>query len=69
MELYGTVQFGIHQKLISDRDAEGTIVLLSPLDYETKTVHHLTILANVIKRNLTPKEKNNQNCRRTLGQI
>ncbi|ENN80867.1 hypothetical protein YQE_02714, partial [Dendroctonus ponderosae] len=46
MELYGTVQFGIHQKLISDRDAEGTIVLLSPLDYETKTVHHLTILAN-----------------------
>lgn len=47
MELYGTVQFGIHQKLISEKDAEGTIVLLSHLDYEKKTVHHLTILANV----------------------
>ncbi|XP_050313311.1 cadherin-86C isoform X2 [Anthonomus grandis grandis] len=46
MELYGTEQFGIHQKLITEKDAEGTIILLTPLDYEKKTVHHLTILAN-----------------------
>ncbi|XP_030752142.1 cadherin-86C [Sitophilus oryzae] len=46
LELYGTLEFGIHQKLISEKDAEGTIILFTPLDYETKTVHHLTVLAN-----------------------
>lgn len=51
IELYGTVQFGIHQKLINEKDAQGTIVLLAPLDYETKAVHHLTILANVLLSN------------------
>ncbi|KAL1491790.1 hypothetical protein ABEB36_012334 [Hypothenemus hampei] len=46
MELYGTAQFGMHQRLISDRDAEGSIVLLNRIDYEKQAVHRLTILAN-----------------------
>lgn len=47
LELWGSPQFGLHQKLVSERDAQGTIVLLAPLDYETRTVHHVTVLANV----------------------
>ncbi|XP_066139053.1 cadherin-86C [Euwallacea fornicatus] len=58
LELYGTVQFGIHQKLISEKDAEGTIVLLNRLDYETKTVHHLTILANDPWTNMAEDTRN-----------
>ncbi|KAK9879230.1 hypothetical protein WA026_004080 [Henosepilachna vigintioctopunctata] len=46
LELWGSIQFSLHQRLINLRDAEGTIVLLSQLDYEIKTVHHLTVLAN-----------------------
>ncbi|CAG9859220.1 unnamed protein product [Phyllotreta striolata] len=46
LELWGSREFGLHQKLVTDRDAEGTVLLLSSLDYEKKTVHHLTILAN-----------------------
>ncbi|XP_063907032.1 cadherin-86C [Zophobas morio] len=46
MELWGGTQFGLHQKLINSRDAQATVVLLGTLDYETTTVHHLTILAN-----------------------
>lgn len=47
LELWGAHEFGLYQKLINNRDAQATIVLLGPLDYETKTMHHLTILANV----------------------
>lgn len=47
LELWGSPQFGLRQKLVTDRDAEGTVLLLSSLDYEKKTVHHLTLLANV----------------------
>lgn len=47
LELWGSSEFGLRQKQVGGRDAEGTIILLSSLDYETKTVHHLTILANV----------------------
>ncbi|XP_060524871.1 cadherin-86C [Cylas formicarius] len=46
MELYGSPKFGIHQRLVSQKDAQGSIVLLNSLDYEIQTVHHLTILAN-----------------------
>ncbi|XP_044761456.1 cadherin-86C-like [Coccinella septempunctata] len=46
LELWGSPQFALHQRLINLRDAEGTIVLLSQLDYEVKTVHHLTVLSN-----------------------
>lgn len=47
LELWGSAEFGLRQKQVTDRDTEGTIMLLSSLDYETKTVHHLTVLANV----------------------
>lgn len=47
LELWGAPQFGLYQRLISERDAQATIVLLGALDYETTNVHHLTILANV----------------------
>ncbi|XP_044262024.1 cadherin-86C [Tribolium madens] len=46
LELWGAPQFGLYQKLITERDAQATIVLLGALDYETTNVHHLTILAN-----------------------
>ncbi|XP_057668019.1 cadherin-86C [Diorhabda carinulata] len=46
LELWGSPEFSLHQKLLNDRDAEGTILLLNSLDYEKKTVHHLTMLAN-----------------------
>lgn len=47
LELYGSTEFGIYQKLISERDAQGTLVLLKSLDYEKRTTYHLTVLANV----------------------
>lgn len=47
LELWGSPEFGIHQKLVSDRDAHGTVILLKPLDYEKRTTYHLTVLANV----------------------
>ncbi|RZC32411.1 cadherin-86C, partial [Asbolus verrucosus] len=46
LELWGSPQFGLYQKLITNRDAQATVVLLGQLDYETKTVHHLTVVAN-----------------------
>ncbi|CAH1173879.1 unnamed protein product [Phaedon cochleariae] len=46
LELWGSPEFGLHQKLVTDWDAEGTVLLLSALDYEKKNMHHLTILAN-----------------------
>ncbi|EEZ97721.1 cadherin-86C [Tribolium castaneum] len=46
LELWGAAQFGLYQKLITEKDAQATIVLLGALDYETTNVHHLTILAN-----------------------
>lgn len=49
LELWGSPQFGLHQRIVNERDAEATILLLGKLDYETKTVHHLTIYANVRK--------------------
>ncbi|XP_076253687.1 cadherin 86C isoform X3 [Rhynchophorus ferrugineus] len=58
MELYGTLEFGIHQKLISEKDAEGTIILIGPLDYETKTMHHLTVLANDPWTNMNEDTRN-----------
>lgn len=47
LELWGSSLFGLHQRLISPRNAEGTIILLGPLDYEKSTVHHIAVLANV----------------------
>lgn len=47
LELWGSDLFGLHQRLISEKDAEGTVLLIGRLDYETQTVHHLIILANV----------------------
>lgn len=49
LELWGSPLFGLHQRLVSEKDAEGTVILLGKLDYEKSTVHHLTILANVSK--------------------
>lgn len=49
LELWGSDLFGLHQRLITDKDAEGTVLLIGRLDYETQTVHHLIILANVSK--------------------
>ncbi|KAG5861068.1 Cadherin-86C, partial [Gonioctena quinquepunctata] len=46
LELWGSPEFGLHQKVVADKDAEGTVLLLNSLDYEKKTVHHLTIFAN-----------------------
>lgn len=47
LELWGSPQFGLHQRIVNERDAEATILLLGKLDYEKKAVHHLTIFANV----------------------
>lgn len=47
LELWGSPEFGVHQKLISERDAQGTLILLKSLDYEKRTTYHLTVLANV----------------------
>lgn len=49
MELFGPPQFGLYQRLVNERDAEATVLLLGKLDYEKSTVHHLTIYANVSK--------------------
>ncbi|XP_074033312.1 cadherin 86C [Leptinotarsa decemlineata] len=46
LELWGSPEFGLRQRLVSENDAEGTILLLNSLDYEKKTVHHVTIYAN-----------------------
>lgn len=50
LELWGSSLFGLHQRLISEKDAEGTVLLIGRLDYEAQTVHHLIILANVSNR-------------------
>lgn len=47
MELWGAPQFGLYQRLVNERDAEATVLLVGKLDYEKSTVHHLTIFANV----------------------
>lgn len=47
MELFGPPQFGLYQRLVNERDAEATVLLLGRLDYEKSAVHHLTIYANV----------------------
>lgn len=43
----GSPLFGIRQRLISSEEAEGTIYLLGPLDYEKQATYHLTVLATV----------------------
>ncbi|XP_028144582.2 cadherin-86C [Diabrotica virgifera virgifera] len=58
LELWGSPEFGLHQKLVTEKDAEGTVVLLSSLDYEKKTVHHLTILANDPWTNMAEDTRN-----------
>lgn len=50
MELFGPPQFGLYQRLVNERDAEATVLLLGRLDYEKSAVHHLTIYANVSKK-------------------
>lgn len=47
LELYGPPQFGLRQRLISERDVEGSIWLLNSLDYERSPSHHLIVYANV----------------------
>ncbi|GLV43635.1 Cadherin 86C [Carabus blaptoides fortunei] len=45
LELWGSPLFGIRQRLVSSEEAEGTIYLLGPLDYEKQATYHLTVLA------------------------
>lgn len=47
MELFGPPQFGLYQRLVNERDAEATVLLLGKLDYEKSTIHQLTVFANV----------------------
>lgn len=47
LELHGSPLFAIRQKIVSPQTTEGTIILLGPLDFETQSMYHLTILANV----------------------
>lgn len=47
LELHGSPLFAIRQKIVSPHTTEGTIILLGPLDFETQSMYHLTILANV----------------------
>lgn len=47
LELWGSSLFAIRQKIASPETTEGTIFLLGPLDFETQSMHHLTVLANV----------------------
>lgn len=47
IELWGSPSFGLRQRLINEKDAEAAIVLFGPLDYETQSSYHLTVLANV----------------------
>lgn len=47
LELFGPPQFGLRQRLVGERDVEGSIWLLSALDYEKNPSHHLIIYANV----------------------
>lgn len=51
LELWGSPLFAIRQKITSPETTEGTIFLLGPLDFETQSMYHLTVLANV-SRNL-----------------
>ncbi|GJQ83212.1 hypothetical protein Trydic_g18236 [Trypoxylus dichotomus] len=46
LELYGPPQFGLRQRLVNERDVEGSIWLLNSLDYEKNPSHHVTIFAN-----------------------
>ena len=47
LELWGSPEFSLRQRRVNEKDAEGTVILLSSLDYEKSTIHHLTIFANV----------------------
>lgn len=47
LELHGSPLFAIRQKIVSPQTTEGTIILLGPLDFEMRSMYHLTILANV----------------------
>lgn len=47
LELHGSPLFAIRQKIVSPETTEGTIILLGPLDFEMRSMYHLTILANV----------------------
>lgn len=58
LELHGSPLFAIRQKIVSPSTTEGTIILLGPLDFEMRSMYHLTILANVRdKRILIQKKK------------
>lgn len=50
LELHGSPLFAIRQKIVTPQTTEGTIILLGPLDFEMRSMYHLTILANVSKR-------------------
>lgn len=47
LELHGSPLFAIRQKIVSPQTTEGNIILLGPLDFETQSMYHLTVLANV----------------------
>lgn len=47
LELWGSPLFAIRQKIATSETTEGTIFLLGPLDFETQSMYHLTVLANV----------------------
>lgn len=50
LELWGSPLFAIRQKIASPETTEGTILLLGPLDFETQSMYHLTVLANVSRK-------------------
>lgn len=58
LELHGSPLFAIRQKIVSPQTTEGTIILLGPLDFEMRSMYHLTILANVSNvRNITVESR------------
>lgn len=52
LELWGSPLFAIRQKIATPETTEGTVFLLGPLDFETQSMHHLTLLALVSIRNI-----------------
>ncbi|XP_022919825.2 cadherin-86C [Onthophagus taurus] len=46
LELFAPPEFGLRQRIVNGRDVEGTIVLVSRLDYEKSPSHHLLVYAN-----------------------
>jgi hypothetical protein len=64
----GSPLFAIRQNIVSPEMTEGTIFLAGSLDFETQSMYHLTLLANVsnvyhniVVQNWIPSLKNTEN--------